>query len=213
MDGIIFDIDGTLWDSTQQVAVAWNEALRENSDIKMVLTSEILKKEFGKPLEEIIEDLFPEEGQDVRDAIAGHLYSYENDLVRKAPCHLYEGMQETVRELSKSYRLFIVSNCQAGYPEAFLENTGLADCIEAHLCPGETGLLKADNIRKIVEDYHLEDPVYVGDTAGDAMACKEAGVPMIYAAYGFGEVKDADAEIQNFFELPAVIKEMEKDRK
>ncbi len=213
MDGIIFDIDGTLWDSTPEVAESWNEALRENTDIKMVLTPEILRKEFGKPLKEILEDLFPDEGQGVRDAIAGHLYRYENDRVRKAPCHLYEGMKETVWELSKSYRLFIVSNCQAGYPEAFLENTGLSDCFEAHLCPGDTGMLKADNIRKIVEDYHLEAPVYVGDTAGDALACKEATVPMIYAAYGFGEVEKADAVIESFFDLPAVIKEMEKNKK
>ncbi len=213
MDGIIFDIDGTLWDSTPQVAESWNEALRENTDTKMVLTPEVLRKEFGKPLKEILEDLFPDEGQQVRDAIAGHLYRYENDRVRNAPCHLYEGMKETVRELSKSYRLFIVSNCQAGYPEAFLENTGLADCFEAHLCPGDTDMLKADNIRKIVEDYHLQAPVYVGDTAGDALACKEAKVPMIYAAYGFGEVEEAEAVIHSFFELPAVIEEMEKDKK
>ncbi len=210
MDGIIFDIDGTLWDSTPEVAGAWNEALHENTDIKMVLTPEILRKEFGKPLKEILEDLFPEEGDEVREQIAGYLYRYENDRVRNAPCHLYEGMKETIRELSKTYRLFIVSNCQAGYPEAFLENTGLGECFEAHLCPGDTGLFKADNLRKIVEDYHLESPVYVGDTAGDALACKMAGVPMIYAAYGFGQVAEPEAVIHNFFQLPAVIEEMEK---
>ena len=66
MDGIIFDIDGTLWDSTPEVAESWNEALRENTDIKMVLTPEILRKEFGKPLKEILEDLFPDEGQEFR---------------------------------------------------------------------------------------------------------------------------------------------------
>ena len=74
-------------------------------------------------------------------------------------------------------------------------------------------MLKADNISKIVEDYHLEAPVYVGDTAGDALACKEAKVPMIYAAYGFGEVEKPDAVIGSFFDLPAVIKEMEKNKK
>ncbi len=210
MDGIIFDIDGTLWDSTPEVAGAWNEALHENTDIKMVLTPEILRKEFGKPLKEILEDLFPEEEDEVREQIAGYLYRYENDRVRNAPCHLYEGMKETIRELSKTYRLFIVSNCQAGYPEAFLENTGLGECFEAHLCPGDTGLFKADNLRKIVEDYHLESPVYVGDTAGDALACKMAGVPMIYAAYGFGQVAEPEAVIHNFFQLPAVIEKMEK---
>lgn len=60
MDAVIFDVDGTLWDSTDEVAVSWNEVLREETDLERRVTSEELKKEFGKPLEEIMEDLFPE---------------------------------------------------------------------------------------------------------------------------------------------------------
>ena len=133
MDGIIFDIDGTLWDSTPEVAISWNEALRENTEVDLVLTAEILRKEFGKPLKQILEDLFSELEDIEREKIAGYLYCYENERVRTAPCYLYEGMKETVRELSKSYKIFIVSNCQAGYAEAFLENTGLGDCVLEHL--------------------------------------------------------------------------------
>ena len=29
MKGIIFDVDGTLWDSTREVAVAWNKVLQD----------------------------------------------------------------------------------------------------------------------------------------------------------------------------------------
>ena len=60
MDAVIFDVDGTLWDSTDEVAASWNEVLREETDLERRVTSEELKKEFGKPLEEIMEDLFPE---------------------------------------------------------------------------------------------------------------------------------------------------------
>lgn len=201
MDGIIFDVDGTLWDSTAEVAVAWNEALRDHSEVELVLTAELLKREFGKPLPEIVEDLFPELSKEEQERIAGYLFKYENKRMETAPCVLYDGLKETIRELSKRYRLFIVSNCQEGYIEAFLKNTGLGECITDHLCPGDTGVYKAENIRMIMERNHLKSAVYVGDTQGDADACKAAGVPMIYAAYGFGTVKDPEAEVHSFREL------------
>lgn len=201
MDGIIFDVDGTLWDSTAEVAVAWNEALRNHSEVELVLTAELLKREFGKPLPEIVEDLFPELSKEEQERIAGYLFKYENKRMETAPCVLYDGLKETIRELSKQYRLFIVSNCQEGYIEAFLKNTGLEECITEHLCPGDTGVYKAENIRMIMERNHLKSAVYVGDTQGDADACRIAGVPMIYAAYGFGTVKDPEAEVHSFREL------------
>lgn len=80
---------------------------------------------------------------------------------------VYDGLEETLKELGKRYPLFIVSNCQAGYIEVFLEATGLGHYFKGHLCPGDTGLAKAENIQKISRDYHLSDPVYVGDTMGD----------------------------------------------
>ena len=60
MEAIIFDVDGTLWDSTDEVAVSWNEALKRETELRRKVTAEELKKEFGKPLEEIMADLFPE---------------------------------------------------------------------------------------------------------------------------------------------------------
>ena len=42
----------------------------------------------------------------------------------------------------------------------------------------------------IAERNHLKHPVYVGDTIGDYNACQEAGVPFVFAAYGFGEVPE-----------------------
>ena len=148
-----------------------------------------------------MEDLFPELSKEEQERIAGYLFKYENKRMETAPCVLYDGLKETIRELSKQYRLFIVSNCQEGYIEAFLKNTGLGECITDHLCPGDTGVYKAENIRMIMERNHLKSAVYVGDTQGDADACKAAGVPMIYAAYGFGTVKDPEAEVHSFREL------------
>jgi len=201
MEGIIFDVDGTLWDSTEEVAISWNQAIRERSDIDRVVTAEQLKKEFGKPMDEIMDDLFPELTKNEQDRLAGYLYRYENVWMPKAPCIVYDKMPETVQKLSKRYKLFIVSNCQSGYIEAFLENTGLGMYFTDFTCPGDTGELKGRNIQIIMERNQIDKAVYVGDTQGDSMACREAGIPMIYAAYGFGNVEKEHVTIHSFEEL------------
>ena len=67
--------------------------------------------------------------------------------------------------------------------------------------PGRTGLSKGENINLIIERNNLDSPVYVGDTAGDFTAAKYAGIPFIYAKYGFGQVTEYDDVIEKFEEL------------
>lgn len=201
MEAIIFDVDGTLWDSTEEVAVAWNAAIRDYSDLDIVLTGERLVSEFGKPMDAIMESLFPELTRKEQDALAAHMYQYENKAMETARCKLYDGLIPTVKDLALRYKLFIVSNCNEGYIEAFLKNTGLEKYIMDFTCPGYTGKLKGENIRIVMERNNITDAVYVGDTQGDADACKTAGIPMIYAAYGFGSVEWDYTAIQTFKEL------------
>ena len=97
--------------------------------------------------------------------------------------------------------LFIVSNCQSGYIELFLEKTGLADCITDSECAGRTGLSKGPNIRLVADRNHLQNPVYVGDIDGDRQASEEAGVKFCHASYGFGKVERKDYVMKEFSDL------------
>ena len=92
------------------------------------------------------------------------------------------------KELAKTYDLYIVSNCQCGYIEQFLRKTQLEAYIKDIECFGNTGKNKGENIRLLVKRNSLKAPVYIGDTKGDCDASKEAGVPFIFASYGFGNV-------------------------
>ena len=71
-------------------------------------------------------------------------------------------------------------------------------------CFGHTGFSKGKNISLIIERNGIKKPVYLGDTQGDYEACKEAGVPFIFASYGFGKPEGYAASISSFPELESV---------
>lgn len=189
-DGIIFDVDGTLWDSTPVVEDAWNQAIVDFGVKDVRITADRLKGLFGLPMEDIIADILPDVPYDKRVEFEPLCFEYEHRYLSERAGILYphiKEMFEGIKELGHS--ISIVSNCQAGYIELFLEKTGFGHLVDDHLCPGDTGEHKAQNILKICERNNYKNPVYVGDTQMDANACKEAGVPIIFASYGFGKVE------------------------
>ena len=202
IDSIIFDVDGTLWDITGTVADAWTDYIRSNSRYDTVITPEKLKGLFGKTLPNIAAILFPEDPVERQlELVYGCTDAEHEVLLRTAVPPIYEGLEQALQILSEKYPLFIVSNCQAGYIEVFLKVTGFGRYFRGHLCPGDTGCAKAENIRRIVADNELLHPVYVGDTDGDHNACLESGVPFVYADYGFGQTEKPDYVIHEIMDL------------
>lgn len=205
-DSLILDIDGTLWNSTPIVAMAWNEVLASRPDVPMTITAEQLSQLFGKTLDVIADLAFPFLEKEERYSLIDACCEREHEYLRASDQDiLYPGVADTIRALSKKLRLFIVSNCQAGYIELFLEKTGLGPCITDFECPGYTGKGKGDNIRLVAERNHLERPLYVGDTEGDHEASAYAGVPFCHASYGFGKVERPDYVIQTFADLLSIV--------
>ena len=66
---------------------------------------------------------------------------------------------------------------------------------------GRTGMEKGENIKLIMKRNGIDNAVYVGDTAGDESAARYAGIPFIWAAYGFGKAKAPDGVIQTIVDL------------
>ena len=201
MDSIIFDVDGTLWDSTDVVAKAWTDYLRQKEQIDLTITAGQLKTLFGKPLAEIAALVFPEYPENEQLRLIDGCCEAEHALLHITGAPLYEDLEKALQILSAQYPLYIVSNSQCGYIELFLEKTGFAKYFQGHLCNGDTGLDKGSNIRQIADQNGLKDPVQVGDTMGDFEACRKAGVPFVLAEYGFGEVSEPDMRISKPMDL------------
>ncbi len=199
-DSFIFDVDGTIWDTTHVVADAWNRALMELGLSERV-TDVILKNLFGLPMDDIISRILPGESNEIKAKFKPLCYKYEHEYLLESGGIVYPGVVDTFKTLAVSRPLFIVSNCQSGYIELMMKKTGITDYVTDFACYGDRRLLKAENLKLIVSRNSLKNPVYVGDTQTDADACDTAQIPIIHAAYGFGTVMSPYAVIQNMEEL------------
>ena len=201
-EALIFDIDGTLWDSRDLVAKGYNQQLhREGLDHLQVNAEQFLPL-FGKVAEDIADVLFPSIPAPERYALMFRCMDAEEVYMKNNPCEVgYPGVKETLEALSKRHRLFIVSNSQKGYPELCMEKLGLNSLFQGHLCYGDTGTEKGLTIRALMEKHQITDAVYIGDTLADQQAADLAGIGFIWCSYGFGKAEHFDAKIDSFPQL------------
>lgn len=201
-DSLIFDIDGTLWDSRSLVAEGYNRQLKQEGLEKYSVTAEQLKSLFGRVLPEIADVLFYDLPKEERWPLIQRCTENQDHFLQENPCQVgYPEVLETISQLSKKYRLFIVSNSGQGYPELCMTKLGLTPYFEDHLCFGDTGTTKGQTILTLMKKCGIHNPVYIGDTQGDYEATLEAGIPFIWASYGFGEPQGYTEKITRISDL------------
>lgn len=202
IDGIIFDLDGTMWDCTEGICESWNIILAKHPEIKRdPITMQDLEQCMGLPMYDIAKKLFPKEEEQIRNGLMDELSVFENSYIGEKGGMLYPDLEKTLKALSEKYPLFIVSNCQEGYIEAFLSAHNLGKYFRDIECWGRTRASKGESNRILMERNGLKHPVYVGDTAGDAQSAMDVQIPFIYAAYGFGETAHYDEKIDTISQL------------
>ena len=201
-ESLIFDIDGTLWDSRALVAEGYNIQLAKEGLSHLAVNAEMFLSLFGKVMTEIADSIFSSIPTPERYALMERCMDTENAYLKANECRIgYPGIRQTMEALAKNHRLFIVSNSQKGYPELCIEKLGLTDLIQGHLCFGDTGTSKGKTIRTLMEKYEITSCAYIGDTQADYEATLEANVPFIWASYGFGTPDGYDLKIDSFTDL------------
>ena len=201
-ESLIFDIDGTLWDSRALVAEGYNIQLKKEGLDHLCVSAEDLKPLFGKVMTEIADVILASIDPKDRYDLMERCMETENNYLFENECKIgYPGVMETVEALSRQYRLFIVSNSQCGYPELCMDKLGLTPYIEGHMCFGDTGTSKGKTIRTLMEKHNIQNCAYIGDTQGAYEATVEADVPFIWATYGFGTPDGYVAKIDKFEDL------------
>lgn len=208
--GIIFDMDGTLWDSAENIAISWTSVIArgENPDRREVGAEEI-HSIMGLTMTDIALRLFPSTDPALREEIMAECMEVENQYLAEHGGILYDDLEETLRQLRQDgWPLYIVSNCQSGYIEAFLHYYHFEEYFEDIECFGNTRLPKSGSIRQLADRNHLDDFYYVGDIQADHDATVTAGGKFIHAAYGFGSIREEVPELEKISDLPALMKKL-----
>lgn len=207
MKAIIFDLDGTLWDTSDTVVRIWNEVLSVKCP-KLHMTKEIMASLMGKNKAQFMDDFFVGIDKSEAEKLISEIFAHEQEYLIEHGANMYDGVIETLNELKNDYAIAIVSNCQSGYLNAFLTHYKLKDTLTDFECAGSSPLSKGENIKLVVQRNGFEKAIYVGDTKSDETAAREAQLPFVYASYGFGDVESYDAVINSFIEIKDVAKSL-----
>ncbi len=192
-DGILFDLDGTLWDATASLANIWRSALAGEPDIPAPPTQAQLQGVMGMTAPQLMATLFPHLSPQRAAQLFDQVSRVENDYILQHGGTLYPGLMQMLSTLSSRFPLFIVSNCGPEYIPCFLQAHQLEDYFTDWECIGRSGKAKWENIRLVAQRNGLHAPIYIGDTHLDKQAAEKAGVPFIHAAYGFGQLSGVQA--------------------
>ena len=199
-------MDGTLWDSVDGICISWNQALEHLApEYAGAVTRERVVGCMGMLLPDILRRLVPELDQRQMQPLLDQILKIENAYVAEHGGVLYPDVEATLAILAARCPLFIVSNCQDGYIEAFFQAHGLGRYFTDYENPGRTGKPKAENIALVVERNALKRPLYIGDTQGDCDAAAKAGVPFLHASYGFGQIDHPVPAVHSFAEIPGAL--------
>lgn len=199
--GIIFDLDGTLWDTTSQITKAWQKVI-DDYKIEKTLTLNEVKSCMGLPMDEIFKRILPKTPDELLNEIQNECQNYENEYLSNNAGIIYPNVEETLKQLKElGYHLYIVSNSQDGYVQAFLNSTNFKSLFDDYEMFGRTLLSKDENISLILKRNNIDKAVYVGDTLWDYKSATKAEIPFIFASYGFDKFDSAKWKIKSFSEL------------
>ena len=177
--GVIFDMDGTLLDTLEDLTDAVNVALEKNGHPTRTL--EEMRYFVGNGAANMIRKAAPE-GADLKPVMDAFIEWYGVHCQDKT--RPYEGIQEALEELKKDYPLAVVSN----KPDYAVK------LMSAALFPGVHGIGEIQGIpRKPAPDMlysamkqiGVEKCIYIGDSDVDLATARNAGVPCISVLWGF----------------------------
>jgi phosphoglycolate phosphatase len=199
-DSLIFDMDGTLWDAVDTYANSWNLVF-EKLAIKRIIGRNDLMQLMGMEGKKLTKILMPDFDDDKAQGIYMDVNETRRQILPTSGGVMYSGVTDGIKQLATKYKLFILSNCAIGIIPLFISWAGIEDGITDSVAYGQNNMPKHHNMQLLIDKHQLKNPVYIGDTNGDAEQTRMAGIPFIFVTYGFGKTDDYELKFDDFESL------------
>lgn len=205
--GIIFDLDGTLWEVIDSTLYSVN-TIAKKYNYKQV-DRETICKVFGLNKEESAKLYFPDIPLEHSLKIMDEIADINIKNLKKNGGNIYDNVELILKELNTKFKLYIVSNtAEIEYIEAFFEASGTKKYFDDYIAASEIGIFKYEAILKVINENKLDRAIYIGDTIGDLDAAKKANIKFLWAKYGFGKNLKTKYSIDTINELPSLVEKI-----
>lgn len=209
---VVFDFDGTLFDSFDSIVHSFNTALRKGGHAE--LSRERIGAFVGRPLVEMARLILPEAPPaEIDRMVADYREAFRPVCLTLS--RLLPGVVETLDLLrARGLRLGILTNRMGSGARLMLDGFGLSDRFEATLCLGDIEHPKPDprGLQEILRRFALPPgaALMVGDAPVDIETGRNAGVRTAGIVTGFHPREDllragADAVMDRMDELPGLL--------
>ncbi len=199
---LIFDLDGTLFQSDKANYDAIKKALSEMKWF-LQIDEEDIKKHLGEPSEQFYRNVLPSDKfplwQDFRTMVRNQYTSSIKKFGKVFP-----DVIETLKKLKgRGYKLALYSNCSKDYFNAALSSLNIEEYFDYIECNQENNLTKTELIKKIIKKFSGVKIAVIGDRIHDIEAAKKNNSLSVGVLYGYGkdEPKKADIQIVKFSDL------------
>lgn len=203
-DPLIFDLDGTLCDTADDIASSVAYAM--NAEGLAAPTRQAVVSAIGAGARVLIERLVAEPAR--RERVLAHFLTHYNEHLLDRT-RLYPGVTETLAAL-RGATLVIATNKPERPSRRIIEGLGIAPFFRAVYGGDTLPVRKPDAavVRQILSDVGGTRPLLVGDSGTDVETARNAGIPCVAVTYGYskpGELEGADWRIEEFRELFSIV--------
>jgi len=198
---IIFDLDGTLWDTISTTTQATKDILkRENINIDF--DTNVISKSMGLSFSDVAKMYFPTLEKEKREYLLNEIIKRNIEIIKLKGADIYKGSSEVIKDLSQKYKLGIITNNKDDYVQAFFKASKLEEFFIDYMGAASYNISKGEAIRKMVDKHNENENFYIGDIKKDMIAAEEAKIGFIHAKYGFAKDLKFEKYIDNIDQLP-----------